>query len=105
MPEQRVSPARSWAVYSVLRLGFFALPLLLIWGVSGNLPLATVFAAVIGLCLSLVLLDRQRGAVALRLERWAERRRPASDEAAEDLVQGGGEPDQSSEIAPARPKP
>lgn len=99
------SSARSWAVYTVLRLVFFAVPLLVIWGFSGDLTISAVLAAVIGLCLSVVLLDRQRGAVAVRLESWATRRRSRSDEAAEDLAADGEGPGQSSEIAPARPKP
>lgn len=101
MPADRTpSRRRPWVVYSVLRLVFFAVPLAVVWGLSGNLVLSAVVAAVIGLCLSLVLLDQQRGAVALRLERWAERRRPSSDEALEDRAV-----DAQSESAPARPKP
>ena len=111
MAAQRSSPVRAWLVYSALRLVFFGVPLALIWDFSGNLAVSAVFAAVIGLCLSLVLLDRQRGAVAVRVERLAARRRPSSDESVEDRVVGGpaaGAPAdgaQSSEIAAARPKP
>lgn len=95
------TPSRPWLAYSVLRLLFFGVPLAIVWGLSGNLVLSAVVGAVIGLCLSVVLLDRQRGAVALRLERWAERRRPTSDEAVEDEAVDGGQ----SASAPARPRP
>lgn len=102
MASPRTTP-RPWLAYSLLRLAFFAGPLLLIWGLSRNLVISAVFAAVIGLCLSVVLLDSQRGAVAVRLDRWAARRQPASDEAAEDrAVDGDGA---QSASAPASERP
>ena len=50
--------------YTALRLLLFVVPFLVIWAVSGNPTLSAVFAAVIGLSLSVILLDPQRRALA-----------------------------------------
>ena len=111
MAAQRSSTRRAWVVYSLLRLLFFAAPLTVVWLVSGNVVLSAVVAAVIGLCLSVVLLDGQRGRVAVQVQSWAERRHPSSDEAVEDRAVDGAEDraaadaGQTNASAAPRPRP
>ena len=64
--------------------------------------LAAVIAAVIGLALSFILLDRQRGVFATGLQQRAGTRRRITDETAEDELGGAGDQNAS---APASPKP
>lgn len=101
MAEPR-SSARVWLAYSLLRLACFGIPLLIVWGFSRNLQVSAVLAAVIGLALSVVLLEPQRGALAVRLQRRADQRRPSSDEAIEDEA---GERRQGSASAAESPRP
>ena len=82
---------RSFAFYTVLRLGlFFVVAVLLIQLGAGPL-LATLLGVVISAALSYVLLRRQRDAVAVRVARTIERRQarrgaPDADNAAEDAA-------------------
>ena len=86
--------------YSAFRLLLFAVPFMVIWALSDNPTLSAVLAAVIGLALSVILLDLQRNSLARLLSARAERRRPASDEAVED-----GAVRAQTDSAAARPKP
>lgn len=113
MAEQR-SSVRVLVVYSVARLLLFAVPFLVIWALSGNPVLSAVVAAVIGLALSVVLLDFQRRALARALGDRVDRRRPSSDEAAEDRALEAGIEDEDevpeegatqNDSAAARPRP
>lgn len=97
--EQR-SPLRVLVVYSFVRLLLFAVPFAAIWALSGNPVLSAVVAAVIGLALSVVLLDFQRNALAGALGARAARRKPSSDEAAEDDAVDG-----QTDSSPASPRP
>lgn len=103
MNDRRPSLALAFVAYSALRLLVFLVPLLVIWALSGNLAVAAVIAAVIGLALSFILLDRQRGVFANVLQQRAGTRRRVTDETVEDeLAEDAG--DQSAS-APASPKP
>ncbi|MFD1721224.1 DUF4229 domain-containing protein [Amnibacterium endophyticum] len=84
MAGRRRPIALVWAAYTAFRLLLFAVPFLLIWGLSGNPTLSAVAAAAIGLALSVILLRVQREALARALGERVESRRPRSDEAAED---------------------
>lgn len=53
-----------WAKYTVLRLLLFAVPLLVLLLFQVAWPVAVIAAALIGLCLSYLLLRKQRDAVA-----------------------------------------
>lgn len=93
-----------WLTFTVLRLLFFAVPLVVVYLLGGNIVLAAAAAAIIGACLSVILLHRQRAEVAAELEAWratriANRRKP-TDEDAEDEVAGG-----QNANAAASPKP
>jgi uncharacterized membrane protein len=95
--------ALAFVAYSALRLAVFVVPLVIIYALSGNAVLSAVLAAVIGFALSMILLVRQRGSVAERLQERSAGRRRISDEAIEDEVVGSA-PDQN-ESAAAKPSP
>jgi membrane protein implicated in regulation of membrane protease activity len=88
----------------VLRLLFFAVPLVIVYLLGGNITIAAAAAAIIGVCLSVILLHRQRSEVSRELEAWraarrANRRVP-TDEDVEDDAAGG-----QNANAAASPKP
>lgn len=79
-----------WLPYTALRILFFLVPLVLTYGFSANIYVAAIVAAVVGFCLSLIFLNRQRielaGELAARRRAAPPARRVDSDEAAEDAV-------------------
>jgi hypothetical protein len=108
-PEEPVGGRRPrvpvWLTYSVLRLLLFAVPLVVVYLLGGNIVIAAASAAIIGVCLSVILLHRQRAAVAADLEarlgsRRANRTVP-TDEDVEDAGTGAGQ----NANAAASPKP
>ena len=101
MPGPRPSFALAFVAYTALRLLLFAVPLVVIYALSGNPLVSAVLAAVIGFALSMILLDRQRGSVAQLLRHRAEHRRIVSDETAEDGVAAGDQNDSAA----ASPRP
>jgi hypothetical protein len=114
-PEEPAGGRRSrvpvWLTYSVLRLLLFAVPLVVVYLLGGNIVIAAVSAAIIGVCLSVILLHRQRAAVAADLEarlgsRRANRTVP-TDEDVEDAVAGedAGTGAGQNANAAASPKP
>ncbi len=76
----------SWVTYTVLRLVVFAVPLVILLLLHVQAWIAVVAAALIGLCLSYVLLRRPREAVARDLYAVRHREKPlvSDDDAAED---------------------
>jgi hypothetical protein len=103
MAGQRPSFALAFVAYTALRLLVFLVPLAVIYALSGNPLVSAVLAAIIGFALSMILLDRQRGSVALLLKHRADTRRVISDETAEDAV-----PDEvgdQNDSAAASPRP
>lgn len=82
-----MSTGKTWAVYVLIRLAFFGVPFALfawlgtvIWF---PLWLAALFAAIIGLALSLLVLNPQRDTASSSIYEWRQRKRTA-DEVAED---------------------
>jgi TctA family transporter len=100
MAGQRPSLALAFVAFSALRIALFAVPLVVIYALSGNPILSAVLAAVIGFALSMILLDRQRGSVAEVLKERADTRRVISDETAEDEAVDG-----QNDSAAASPRP
>lgn len=96
-----------WLPYTTLRILFFLVPLVLTYGFSANIDVAAIVAAIVGFCLSLIFLNRQR--IELAGELVARRRagptapRSDSDEAAEDAAVEQGADQAGS--ASARPSP
>ncbi len=103
MTGRRNSFALAFVAYSALRLAVFVVPLVVIYALSGNAVLSAVLAAVIGFALSMILLARQRGSVAERLQERSAGRRRISDEAIEDDVVESAEG--QNESAAAKPSP
>jgi hypothetical protein len=103
MAGPRPSFALAFVAYTALRLLLFLVPLAVIYALSGNALVSAVLAAIIGFALSMILLDRQRGSVALLLRHRAENRRVVSDETVEDEVadEVGGQNDSAA----ASPRP
>jgi hypothetical protein len=95
----------AWLTYTLLRLLFFAVPLVVVYLLGGNVVLAAIAAAIIGVCLSVIFLHRQRAQVAADLDAWrtahkGDRREP-TDEDVEDAAAGDGQ----NASAAASPKP
>jgi hypothetical protein len=103
MPGQRPTLALAFVAYSALRILLFAVPLVVIYALSGNPILSAVLAAGIGFVLSMILLDKQRGSVAQFLKQRAENRRVVSDEAVED--EAVDEAADQNDSAAANPRP
>ena len=103
MAGPRPSFALAFAAYSALQLLLFVVPLLVVYAVSGNALLSAVIAAVVGLALSMILLDRQRGLLAKGLRERSESRRRITDEALED--QAVDEAEDQNDSAAANPRP
>lgn len=103
MAGPRNSIALAFVGYTLLRLLVFAVPLVVIYALSGNAVLSAVIAAVIGFALSMILLARQRGSVAERLGERTANRRVISDEAVEDDAVDSAEGQNDSAAASPRP--
>ena len=93
----------SWVTYTVLRLLLFVVPLVILLLLHVDAWIAVVAAALIGLCLSYVLLRRPREAVARDLYAVRHRGKPvvsADDEAEDSAIDSAGElgnrPDQKA---------
>jgi hypothetical protein len=84
----------SWVTYTVLRLLLFVIPLVVLLLLNVEAWVAVVAAALIGLCLSYVLLRRPREAVARDLYEVRHRETPlvSADDAAEDSAVDSVEP-------------
>lgn len=85
-----MKPIPSWLTYTVLRLALFAIPLVVLLLLGVRWWLACIVAALVGLCLSYLLLVKQRRAVASDLYEIRQgRQTPAkrsADEISEDSV-------------------
>jgi len=76
---------RDWLIYTALRVLAFAIPFGILYAIGLEWWISALVAAVIGFCVSYVLLRRQRDAVALRIvEARAASGAPRADEDAED---------------------
>ncbi len=76
---------RDWLLYSALRVLAFAVPFGILYALGLEWWVAALVAAVIGFCVSYVLLRPQRDRVALRIvEARAAAGAPKADEDAED---------------------
>ena len=99
----------AWAVFSVLRVLFFLVPLVVVYAFSANLLVAAGIATVVGLCLSVIFLSRQRrafsGELAATRGRPERPRRPSTgeDENAEDAAVDGTAGQNASAAANPRP--
>ncbi|WP_354567846.1 DUF4229 domain-containing protein [Glaciihabitans sp. UYNi722] len=60
--------SRQWLLYSLIRVGVFAVALVVLVLVGLNFIIATIAAAVIGFCFSYIFLRNQRDAVAKSIQ-------------------------------------
>ena len=89
------TPRTAWIVYTVLRLLFFAIPFALLF-VLGLWPwLAAVFAALIGVSLSIIFLSKPRATASESIYDWRNR-----DRTADDIVE-----DEAVDISRVEPSP
>ena len=80
------NPRTAWIVYTVLRLLFFAIPFALLY-VLGIWPwLAAVFAALIGVSLSIIFLSKPRATASESIYDWRTRARTADDIVEDEAV-------------------
>jgi hypothetical protein len=76
---------RDWLLYTALRVLAFAIPFGILYAIGLEWWISALIAAVVGFCLSYVLLRGQRDRVALRIvEARAGSGKPRADEDAED---------------------
>ena len=107
----------SWLTYTVLRLVLFVVPLVILLLLGIVWWASVIAAALIGLCLSYILLAKQRHAVAsdLYAARHRDKPAPSADDAEDEAIDAaqaeadaddatpGREP--SGQPAPGRPTP
>jgi hypothetical protein len=88
----------SWVTYTVLRLLLFVVPLVILLVLHVDAWISVVAAALIGLCLSYVLLKRPREAVSRDLYSVRHREKPlvSADDEAEDSAVDSSSPDQKA---------
>ena len=84
----RVSnPRTAWIVYIVLRLLFFAVPFAVLYAIGLTPWVAAVFAALIGVALSVIFLARTRSTASESIYEWRNRRRTADDIVEDEAVE------------------
>lgn len=104
------NPRTAWIVYTVLRLLFFAVPFAVLY-VLGIWPwLAAVFAALIGVSLSIIFLSNPRNTASASIYDWRNRERTpdsiVEDEAVEAVEAGeANDAAHAGETAPADAEP
>jgi uncharacterized protein (DUF58 family) len=94
-----------WVTYTLLRLVLFVVPLIVVYLLGGNIVIAAAAAAIIGVCLSVILLHRQRQEVAAELEARLSRRRANRTEPTDEDVEDAAAGDDQNANAAASPKP
>lgn len=83
-------PVRAWVLYSLIRLGLFAVVFALLYLVAVPWWLAAILAAVIGFCIAYIFFRPLRDRMALEL---AEARERSSRRSADEVAEDGGTPE------------
>ncbi|WP_241488050.1 DUF4229 domain-containing protein [Leucobacter japonicus] len=93
----------AWLVYIVLRLLFFAVPFAALYLIGIQPWLAAVFAALIGVALSVIFLSRSRATASESIYDWRNRDRTADDIVEDEAVDAEADatPAASGSDAPA----
>ncbi|WP_244304445.1 DUF4229 domain-containing protein [Leucobacter viscericola] len=95
------NPRSAWFIYIVLRLLFFVAPFVVLM-LLGIWPwLSAVFAALIGVSLSIIFLAKPRAAASESIYDWRNRERTADDIVEDDALDGAEDPAPAAEAAPA----
>lgn len=87
------NPRTAWIVYIVLRLLFFAVPFTVLFLIGLQPWIAAVFAALIGVALSVIFLARSRSTASESIYDWRNRDRTADDIVEDEAVEAGGAPE------------
>lgn len=97
----------SWLTYTVLRLVLFAVPLAILLLLGIVWYASVIAAALIGLCLSYVLLVKQRHAVAsdLYAARHRDKPAPSADDAEDEAIDAAQARADAADSAPAPSTP
>lgn len=80
------NPRTAWIVYIVLRLLFFAVPFAVLYAIGLQPWLAALFAALIGVALSVIFLARSRSTASESIYEWRNRDRTADDIVEDEAV-------------------
>lgn len=83
------NPRTAWIVYIVLRLLFFAVPFAVLYAIGLTPWVAAVFAALIGVALSVIFLARSRSTASESIYEWRNRDRTADDIVEDEAVDAG----------------
>ncbi len=87
------NPRTAWLVYAVLRLLFFAVPFGVLY-LLGIWPwIAAVFAALIGVSLSVIFLSKPRAVASESIYEWRNRDRTADDIVEDEAVEAAEDPE------------
>lgn len=81
------SPRSAWLIYTVLRLLFFAVPFAVLYWLGIWPWLSAIFAALIGVSLSIILLSKPRAVASESIYDWRTRERTADDIVEDDAVE------------------
>lgn len=85
------NPRSAWLIYIVLRLLFFAVPFAVLYLIGIQPWLAAIFAALIGVALSVIFLARSRATASESIYDWRNRDRTADDIVEDEAVDAGAE--------------
>lgn len=80
-----VNTGKSWALYIVLRIVFFAVPFAVLLLINWPWWLALIISTLIALALSVIFLSKQRSEASTSIYEWRNRDRTA-DDIAEDAI-------------------
>ena len=80
-----VNTGKSWALYIVLRIVFFAVPFAVLILINWPWWLALIISTLIALALSVIFLSKQRSEASTSIYEWRNRDRTA-DDIAEDAI-------------------
>ena len=85
------NPRSAWLIYIVLRLLFFAVPFAVLYVIGIQPWLAAIFAALIGVALSVIFLARSRATASESIYDWRNRDRTADDIIEDEAIDAGAD--------------
>lgn len=97
-----VNTGKSWALYIVLRIVFFAVPFAVLLLINWPWWLALLISTLIALALSVIFLSRQRSEASTSIYEWRNRERTA-DDIAEDAIADEQAHEEGGESADSEP--
>ncbi|GAA2188884.1 hypothetical protein GCM10009786_19740 [Leucobacter alluvii] len=95
------NPRTAWIVYIVLRLLFFAVPFTVLFLIGLQPWIAAVFAALIGVALSVIFLARPRSTASESIYDWRNRDRTPDDIVEDEAVEARETPSETAQPGPS----